>query len=89
MKHEYTPQGGVCSTKITFELDGNIVKNVSFADGCVGNLLAISSLVEGLTVEELVKRVKGTICDYPDNTSCSDQLAIAVLDAYEKEQALK
>lgn len=89
MKYEVTPKGGVCSQKIKFELDGDIVKNVSFDAGCVGNLLAISALVEGLTVEELKNRVMGIKCDYPDNTSCSEQLALAVLEAYEKEQAAK
>lgn len=42
-----------CSTNIKVELDGNIIKHVKFTGGCDGNLKAIQSLVEGLTVEEV------------------------------------
>lgn len=89
MKHEYTPQGGVCPSKLTFELDGNLVKNVKFEGGCVGNLSAIGTLVDGMTVEKVAEMLKGNLCDYPENTSCADQLALAVLEAYEEEQAAK
>ena len=84
MTHTYKTKK-TCSSQITFELDGNVVKNVSFLDGCNGNLKALSSLVEGLTVEEIEKRVKGIKCGFKD-TSCSDQLAIAVRQAYELEK---
>ena len=40
----------VCASMINFELEGNVVKNVSFQGGCNGNLKAISKLVEGMTV---------------------------------------
>ncbi len=83
MKHTFNTKG-TCSRQITFELDGNIVKNVSFIGGCDGNLKAVSSLVEGLTVEEIEKRVKGIRCGFK-STSCSDQLALAVRTAYEEE----
>lgn len=85
MKHTYKPTG-VCAGKIEFELDGNIVKNISFTGGCNGNLKAISALAEGMTVEEIKKRVMGITCGFK-KTSCSDQLANALADAYEKEQA--
>ena len=86
MKHIYKTSK-TCSSQITFELDGNIVRNVSFIGGCNGNLKALSSLVDGLTVEEIENKVKGIKCGYKD-TSCSDQLAIAVRYAYEKEKSL-
>lgn len=73
---------GTCSTKITFELDGDVVRNVSFSGGCNGNLQAVSRLVEGLTVDELTKRVAGIRCGMK-KTSCADQLAQAVLAAVE------
>lgn len=84
MKHTYKTRK-TCSSQISFELEGNVVKNVSFIGGCNGNLKALSSLVDGLTVEEIEKRVKGIKCGFKD-TSCSDQLAIAVRQAYDEEQ---
>lgn len=73
---------GTCSSQIELELDGNIVHNVKFTGGCHGNLQAIPALVEGLTVEEVEKRIKGIKCGFK-NTSCGDQLAIACRQAYE------
>lgn len=83
MRHTYTTKG-TCSRQISFDLEGNIVKNVEFIGGCNGNLKAISSLVEGLTVEQIEERVKGIKCGFK-TTSCSDQLAIAVRSAFESE----
>lgn len=84
MRHTYTTKG-TCSRQISFDLEGNIVKNVEFIGGCNGNLKAISSLVEGLTVEEIENKVRGIKCGFK-TTSCSDQLAIAVKSAFEKEK---
>ncbi|SER74819.1 TIGR03905 family TSCPD domain-containing protein [Lachnobacterium bovis] len=83
-KYTYKTKG-TCSSKIELELDGNIVRNVTFTGGCPGNLQAIPQLVEGMTVEEVVKRIKGIKCGVK-NTSCGDQLAIACLEAYEKSK---
>lgn len=85
MKHVYKPSG-VCSSKIEFELDGNVVKNISFLGGCNGNLKAIAALAEGMTIEEVKARVLGITCGFK-KTSCSDQLAHALMEAAEKEQA--
>ena len=83
MRHTYTTKG-TCSRQISFDLEGNIVKNVEFIGGCNGNLKAISSLVEGLSVEEIEARVRGIKCGFK-TTSCSDQLAIAVRSAFDAE----
>lgn len=85
MKHTYKPQG-VCSSQVDFELEGNVVKNISFRGGCNGNLKAIAALAEGMTVDQITERVKGITCGFK-NTSCSDQLAHALMDAAAKEQA--
>ena len=84
MKHEYSPRG-VCPTRMEFELDGNVVKNIKFQGGCNGNLKAIAALAEGLTVEEVKERVMGITCGFK-KTSCADQLAQALINAVEKEQ---
>ncbi len=77
---------GTCSTKIELELEGNIVHNVKFTGGCHGNLQAIPKLVEGLTVEEVEKRIAGISCN-GRGTSCGDQLARACRAALEASQA--
>ena len=84
MKHSIIPQG-VCSTKIDFELDGDIIRNVNFTGGCDGNLKAISALVESKSVSEITSILSGITCGFK-STSCSDQLAQALLTAYQEEQ---
>ena len=39
---------GTCSREISFELDGDRVKNVHFVGGCDGNLKAVAKLVDGM-----------------------------------------
>jgi uncharacterized protein (TIGR03905 family) len=73
---------GTCSSQIELELEGNIVRNVKFTGGCPGNLQAIPALVEGMTVEEVEKRIAGIRCGFK-NTSCGDQLAKACRAALE------
>ncbi len=84
MKHVYKPTG-VCSSQVEFELDGDIVKNINFRGGCNGNLKAIAALAEGMTVDQITERVQGITCGFK-KTSCSDQLAHALMDAAAKEQ---
>ena len=73
---EYRPKG-VCSQKITFDVEDGRVKNVKFLGGCNGNLQGIASLVEGMPVEDVIKKLEGIKCGYKD-TSCPDQLAKAL-----------
>lgn len=80
MRYDYKTKG-VCATNISFDLNGDKVSNVVFTNGCNGNLKAISKLVDGMTVDEIESKLKGNICG-AKNTSCADQLAIAVRDAY-------
>ena len=85
MKKHYTYHPvGVCSTLIEFDLEDNIVSNVSFKNGCPGNLKAISKLVDGMSVEEIESKLKGNTCGYRP-TSCADQFAKAVREAYENK----
>ena len=79
MTYEFTPSG-VCSQKITFELDGDLVKNVKFTGGCNGNLKGIGALVEGMKKDEVIERLSGIRCGFK-RTSCPDQLARALSEA--------
>lgn len=71
---------GVCASKIDFDIVDNKVTGVKFLGGCNGNLQGIGSLVEGMEVDEVIKRLKGTRCGFK-NTSCPDQLAKALEEA--------
>lgn len=81
MQFEYTTKG-TCSRQILFEIEDNKVKNVQYIGGCNGNLKGISSLVEGMDVDEVIARLEGTKCGMKD-TSCPDQLACALKNAKE------
>lgn len=71
----------VCCSEIEFDINGDIISNVSFKGGCNGNLKAISKLIEGLSVDEIESKLKGNTCGWR-STSCADQLAKAVRKAY-------
>lgn len=75
---------GTCSQVIDFDIDGDKITNVSFLGGCNGNLKAISKLVDGMSVEQIEHFLKGNTCGMK-STSCADQLARAVREAYENK----
>lgn len=83
MHYEYKTKN-TCAQKISFDIDGNIIKNIEFYGGCNGNLKAISKLLQGATVEEIEEKLLGNTCG-PRSTSCADQLAKAVRQAYEQQ----
>ena len=75
---------GTCSTEIRFDINDDIITNIRFTNGCNGNLKAISKLLEGKTVDYIEDKLLGNLCGNR-GTSCADQLAKAVREAYEKE----
>lgn len=77
--HEYKTKG-TCSEKIHFDIRDGKVYNVSFEDGCEGNLKALSILSEGVEVEKLISKMKGIKCGNR-GTSCGDQFAKALEEA--------
>ncbi len=68
---------GVCSRSVSFDIEDGIVKNVVFDGGCNGNTKGIAKLVEGMDANEVVRRLRGLTCGRK-NTSCPDQLALAL-----------
>lgn len=81
MKYSYKTKG-TCSAQINFNIEGDIVTDVTFLGGCNGNLKAIAKLVDGMTVTEIEEKLLGNTCGFK-NTSCADQLARAVREAKE------
>lgn len=81
MKYIYIPKG-VCSRKIELEIEGEQILSVRFFGGCNGNLKGISSLLKGQNIKEVIDRLSGIQCGLKE-TSCPDQLAIALREALE------
>lgn len=71
---------GTCSTHIDFDIVDNKVVNVVFTRGCSGNTQGVAALVEGMDVNEAIRRLEGIKCG-PRPTSCPDQLAQALKQA--------
>lgn len=82
MRYKYATRG-TCTREIDFDINENVITNVTFHGGCPGNLAAISRVVEGKTVEEIENWFKDIKCGTKP-TSCSSQLAIAVRKAYDE-----
>jgi uncharacterized protein (TIGR03905 family) len=79
MTYHYKPQG-VCPQEIDFELEGDTITDLSFVGGCSGNLKALSIMIKGKTVDEIISLFKGHTCG-KKNSSCMDQLAVALTEA--------
>ncbi|MGN0767767.1 MAG: TIGR03905 family TSCPD domain-containing protein [Christensenellales bacterium] len=74
---------GVCSRYIDVEVEGDVVKSVKFFGGCNGNTQGIAKLTEGMKIDDVIAKLKGTRCGMR-STSCPDQLAKA-LEAVKNE----
>ena len=72
MHHQY-PTRGVCPSSVEFDLDGDIVRNIRFTGGCNGNLKAIATLVDGMTVDQICEKLAGNTCGFKASP-CADQL---------------
>lgn len=68
---------GVCAKEILFEVENDTIKEITFVQGCPGNTLGVATLIQGMKVEEAIKKLKGIDCR-GRGTSCPDQLAIAL-----------
>ncbi len=72
----FTPKG-VCAKMIRFKVEGTKLTHVNFTGGCDGNLKAISALVKGMELNEIINTLSGITCG-KKNTSCADQLCRAL-----------
>ena len=81
---EYTYETkGTCSNAIVIQTEGDYIKKVKIIGGCSGNTKGISSLVEGMKIDDVIKKLKGIPCGIR-TTSCPDQLAIALEEMKQK-----
>ena len=84
---------GVCSSQIILDIEGeiqfdvenDIIKEVRFIGGCMGNTQGVAALAKGRNIDEVINTIKGIDCG-GRGTSCPDQLALALI-AYKEQQA--
>ena len=76
MTYSYRPKG-VCSQKIDLTIEDGVIQNVRFTGGCSGNTQGVARLVEGMDIDEAIRRLDGIRCGFKP-TSCPDQLAQAL-----------
>lgn len=76
MEYTYRPRG-VCSQLMEIETEGDTLVSIKVTGGCSGNLQGISSLVQGMNIDEVIARLEGIRCGFKP-TSCPDQLAKAL-----------
>jgi len=68
---------GTCSSKMIIQINGEIIEKLTIIGGCAGNTQGISKLVEGMKIDDVIKKLKGIPCKNK-GTSCPDQLAQAL-----------
>ena len=85
MRHSYKTKN-TCSSRIDFDLEDGIVRNIRFHGGCMGNTQGVAVLAEGMKAEEIIDRCKNIQCGFR-GTSCPDQLALAIEKALAEQGA--
>jgi len=78
---------GVCSSLVEFNVVDNKVTDVRFTGGCSGNTQGVAALIEGMDIDEAIKRMSGIRCGFK-STSCPDQLAKALKQYKESADAV-
>ena len=68
---------GTCSRMVIVETEDGVVTSCEFVGGCSGNTQGVCALVKGMNVDEAIEKIKGIRCGFK-NTSCPDQLALAL-----------
>ncbi len=76
-KFEYIPHG-VCSKKMIYEIEGDIIKNITIVGGCPGNTLGISILVKDQKIDDVIDKLKDVKCGFK-STSCPQELTKGLL----------
>ena len=76
MEYKYKTSG-TCSQEIIIEIEKDIIKKENIVCGCAGNTKGISTLVEGMRIDDVIQKLKGIPCR-DRGTSCPDQLARAL-----------
>lgn len=82
---QYKTEGVCCQMMQVAVQDGKIL-DADFYGGCNGNLKGIRSLIQGMSVDEVIDRLGGIKCG-SKATSCPDQLARCLIEYKQKQMA--
>ncbi len=78
MAHITYATKGTCSRQIDIDVNElGTIESVKFTGGCSGNTQGVAALIEGMSIDEAIRRLDGIKCG-PRPTSCPDQLAQAL-----------
>ena len=84
---QYQTQGTCCQMMEIAIQEGKII-DAQFFGGCNGNLKGIRNLVKGMSIEEVIEKLKGIPCG-SKSTSCPDQLAQCLIEYKQRKLAAK
>ena len=70
---------------IEVNLDGDVIRDVTFVGGCNGNTQGIAKLVRGMKAQDVIELLEGTDCG-GRGTSCPDQLSKALRQALAQQK---
>lgn len=79
-KHIEYKTHGTCSRAVVVDVEDGVITDCAFVGGCSGNTQGVAALVVGMRVEDAISKIKGIKCGMK-NTSCPDQLALALEEA--------
>ena len=79
-KHIEYKTHGTCSRAVIVDVEDGVITDCAFVGGCSGNTQGVAALVIGMKTEDAIAKIKGIKCGMK-NTSCPDQLALALLEA--------
>jgi len=67
----------VCAKKVAFDITDGRLHRVFIHLGCEGHRACVSKLLEGMSIDEAILRMKGIKCNgsTTKNTSCADSIA--------------
>ena len=84
MEYRYRPEG-VCSREFVIDIDEKTKKinKLKIIGGCPGNTIGVSTLVEGMDIDQVIEKLKGIKCGLK-GTSCPDQVTKALESIKEK-----
>lgn len=83
---EYKTKGTCCAV-MNVLLDDDIIRDVEFIGGCMGNLRGIRQLVIGMKIDDVISKLNGIKCG-SKSTSCPDQLSQCLLQ-YKNDLKIK
>ena len=75
---------GTCCRQIIFKVEGDVLTDCRFVNGCSGNSQAVIRLSIGQRIDDLIAKFRDIKCR--NNTSCPAQLA-AALAKYKADKA--